>query len=368
MRILVFRGGALGDFLVTLPALGLLRTHWPAARIELAGHAAAGELGVLGGYLDGVHSQHEARWSALFREGPLPSKLAAWLAAFDLVLNYWPDSDGTLARRFPLRPGQQFLSAPAQPALAPAARYFCEALRPLGLSTADYRSRLRIPDDTSCHREAGEASRGDPVPTCRGPAGLLRRIAPRNDDRSDAPAPLLEPGSIAIHPGSGSARKNWPTDRWLELIRRLDQPILLVLGEAEQEWLATCRSLLAHSAGSGPRACRGAGDQPALLPATGSPASRLLQPRVQLAHNLSLPELAAALARCRLFLGHDSGVSHLAAALGTPCVLLFGPTDPAMWAPPGDHVRDLRHGATLDTISVDEVLAAVAGNQSPGRC
>jgi ADP-heptose:LPS heptosyltransferase len=52
-------------------------------------------------------------------------------------------------------------------------------------------------------------------------------------------------------------------------------------------------------------------------------------------------------------------VSHLAAAVGTPCLLLFGPTDPAMWAPPGDHVRVLRHGATLDTISVDEVLASM---------
>jgi heptosyltransferase-2 len=335
MRILVLRGGALGDFLVTLPALGLLRTHWPAARIELAGHAAAGELGVLGGYLDAVHSQHEARWSALFREGPLPSELAAWLAAFDLVLNYWPDSDGTLARRFPLRPGQQFLSAPAQPALAPAARHFCEPLRSLGLSTTDFRSRLRIPDDTSCHREAGEASRGDPA------------------------------GSIAIHPGSGSARKNWPAERWLELIRRLDRPILLVLGEAEQEWPATCRSLLAHSAGSGPRACRGAGDLGRRKPARGrlSVASDLPTPEnLRMAFNLPLPELAVALARCRLFLGHDSGVSHLAAAAGTPGVLLFGPTDPALWAPPGDHVRVLRHGATLDTISVDEVLAAVAGS------
>jgi heptosyltransferase-2 len=312
MRILILRGGALGDFLVTLPALGLLRTKWPSARIELVGHAHAAGLGVSGGCLDAVHSQHEARWSALFSvaAAELPSALHAWLAEFDLIVNYWPDPDGTLARRFPLRAGQQFLSAPAAPTLAPAARHFCEPLKALGLSTADFRSRLRLPTG--------------------------------NDVAFLTSDPRLP---VAIHPGSGSPRKNWPRERWTELMARLEEPILLVLGEVEMEWLPICSSLLA-------------GDRPAPLTAIGSPASRLLHPRVQLAHNLPLPELAAALARCRLFLGHDSGVSHLAAAVGTPCVLLFGPTDPAMWAPPGDHVRVLRHGESMDTIAVDEVTAA----------
>jgi heptosyltransferase-2 len=154
------------------------------------------------------------------------------------------------------------------------------------------------------------------------------------------------PHLIAVHPGSGSPRKNWPFSRWIELINRLDGPILLVLGEAEQEWIPTCRSLLA-------------GDEPASPTAIESPASRLLHPHIQLAHNLPLPELAAALARCRLFLGHDSGVSHLAAAVGTPCVLLFGPTDPAMWAPPGNHVRVLRRGLNLKSLAIEEVLRAL---------
>ena len=79
MRILVLRGGALGDFLVTLPALRLLRTRWPAARIELVGNAREAELGVQGGYLDAAHSQHDARWSALFAAGPLPPSIADWL-------------------------------------------------------------------------------------------------------------------------------------------------------------------------------------------------------------------------------------------------------------------------------------------------
>jgi ADP-heptose:LPS heptosyltransferase len=300
MRILILRGGALGDFLVTLPALGLLRTKWPGARIELVGHARAAGLGVSGGYLDAVHSQHEARWSALFSAAAaeLPSALHAWLVEFDLIVNYWPDPDGTLARRFPLRAGQQFLSAPAAPTMAPAARHFCEPLKTLGLSTADFRSRLRLPTGNDV-----EPSTSDPRPP------------------------------VAIHPGSGSPRKNWPRERWTELMARLEESILLVLGEAEMErWSASSVARFSSTASK----------------------------QIEVARNLPLPELAAELARCRLFLGHDSGVSHLAAAVGTPCVLLFGPTDPAMWAPPGDHVRVLRRGTDLNALRVEEVLSALS--------
>ena len=69
-KILVLRGGALGDFIVTLPALALLRRRWPESRIELAGNAVAAEIGRREGLLDAVHSQHEARWSGLYGSGP----------------------------------------------------------------------------------------------------------------------------------------------------------------------------------------------------------------------------------------------------------------------------------------------------------
>ena len=291
------RGGALGDFLITLPALGLLRSNWPTARIELVGHARAAGLAVSGGYLDAAHSQHDARWSSLFAPAPLPPALADWLGTFDLVLNYWPDPDRILARRFPVRSGQTYLAGTAAPTIAPAARHFCEPLRSLGFTTDDFRSQLPYP--------AAPPSEG------------CSRTAP-----------------IAIHPGSGSAAKNWPHERWQELLARLDAPILLVLGEAERErWT----------------------DQ--LLAQSPSPHRH----RREVADRLPLPALAAALRQCRLFLGHDSGVSHLAAAVGRPCVLLFGPTDPAMWAPPSPYVRVIRRGATLNHISVQDVLDALNG-------
>ena len=302
MKILVLRGGALGDFLVTLPALGLLRARWPQARIELVGHARAAELALPGGQLDAVHSQHEARWAALYGRGPLPAGLHAWLAAFDLVVNYWPDPDGVLAAHFPARAGQTWVAAAALPTASPAARHYCEALRPLGLATTDYCARL--PVEKFEFRDSKLKTQNSKLKT-------------------------LDAAPIAIHPGSGSPRKNWPVGRWAELAGRWrgQAPLLLVGGEADTAAIA------------------------------------VLADYGEVALNLPLPELARRLAACQRFLGHDSGVSHLAAAVGTPCVLLFGPTNPAMWAPPGEHVHVIHCGPELSAISVDAVWAAMTAQR-----
>lgn len=284
-RILVLRGGALGDFIVTLPALAALRARWPDSRLELVGNATAATLVEGHRLLDATHAQHEARWSTLYGEGPLPPDFARWLADFDLIINFWPDSDGQLARRFPLRPDQVFLTAAALPAIGPAAAHFCAALRPLGIE----------------------------------PAALSYPLARRGESAQP-------PGLVAVHPGSGSPKKNWPARQWRAVLERLDGPVSLILGEAE-------------------------------APAWG----QLVAPaHVTPLRDRSLRELADHLASCRLFLGHDSGVSHLAAACGVPCVLLFGPTDPSIWAPPGAHVTVLRSGSGLSGITVEQVLAAAA--------
>jgi heptosyltransferase-3 len=281
MRILVLRGGALGDFLVTLPALALLRDRWPDARIELVGNLSAAALGLSARVLNAVHSQHEARWGALYDSAPLPPAFTTVLAAFDLVVNYWPDPDGELRGKFPARPGQIFLSAPAVPTLGPAAVHYCEPLRQLGLAPDSLLFPLRVP----------------------------------------APEPRL----VAIHPGSGSPQKNWPSDRWLALAhwleRELRADVRVILGEAEPDDLL---------AGVG-RHIR----------------------------NRPLGDLADQLARCRLFLGHDSGVSHLAASAGAPGIILFGPTDSAIWAPPSPNVRVLKSGSAVSAISLADVQHAV---------
>jgi ADP-heptose:LPS heptosyltransferase len=229
-------------------------------------------------------------------------------------VSFWPDPDGALAAHFPLRSGQTWVTAAARPAVPPAARHYCEALRPLGLATTDYRARLwvgkseyRNPKSETIFQNTGTTKSG------------TQNSKPRTQNAT----------MVAIHPGSGSPRKNWPVERWVELAGRLrgQAPLLIVGGETDTAAVAA-------------------------LAAFG-----------EVALDLPLPELARRLAACRLFLGHDSGVSHLAAAVGTPCVLLFGPTEAAMWAPPGEHVQTVHRGPELSAISVDAVWAAVTSRQ-----
>ena len=285
-RILIFRGGALGDFIVTLPALAALRLEAPAARIELAGNASAASLAVTRGLLNAVHSQHEARWAALYARAPLAADFASWLASFDVILNFWPDPAADLAHHFPLHPAQTFLTASAHPTCAPAAAHYCAPLRALGIATA----ALFHP--------------------------LAQRIAPPPTRR------------IAIHPGSGSPQKNWPLERWLELVTWLrsthQAELLIITGEAE------------------------------------SSATRLaFAPLGAAAHQLPLETLIREFSTCRLFLGNDSGISHLGAACSVPSLLFFGPTDPAIWAPPTPHVHWLQSSSSVASISLASAQTAI---------
>jgi ADP-heptose:LPS heptosyltransferase len=82
--------------------------------------------------------------------------------------------------------------------------------------------------------------------------------------------------------------------------------------------------------------------------------------RVQFAKNLPLPGLAALLEHA-IFIGHDSGISHLAAAAGAECTLLFGPTDPDVWAPTNTNVRVIRGAnGSMKNIGLAQVAEAIA--------
>ena len=143
---------------------------------------------------------------------------------------------------------------------------------------------------------------------------------------------LKNPSCLGFHLGSGSAIKNWPIDRWIALTESLDglfDDFLLVGGEADNELVREFCS-----------------------------RSRIRRLRSLL--NANLLELSLALNECRLFVGHDTGVTHLAAAVGTPTVVLFGATDPAVWAPLGERVRVVRSAdGLMGSIGVAEVCEAV---------
>ena len=134
---------------------------------------------------------------------------------------------------------------------------------------------------------------------------------------------------LALHPGSGSERKNWPESKWAELVQYLlgstPWALLVVGGEAEGERLQRLTAALP------PR-------------------------RVRVAQSLPLAEVAGLLARSRAFVGHDSGISHLAAALGLPGLVLWGDSPSEIWRPPSDQVVLLRHPAGLSRLPVAYVI------------
>jgi heptosyltransferase-2 len=75
------------------------------------------------------------------------------------------------------------------------------------------------------------------------------------------------------------------------------------------------------------------------------------------AQSLPLADVAHLLADCRAFVGHDSGISHLAAAVGLPGLVLWGDTAEEVWRPPSEKVIVLRHPAGLAQLPVEEVAA-----------
>jgi len=131
--------------------------------------------------------------------------------------------------------------------------------------------------------------------------------------------PRGDGGFAVIHPFSGSPKKCWPLDRYQALARLLESHMPV-------RWCAGPEETLAN-------------------------AVRITD----------LYELACWLATARVYVGNDSGITHLAAAVGTPVVALFGPTDPRIWAPRGRQVRVIAKAALAD-IAVEEVLDRLAKN------
>jgi heptosyltransferase-2 len=135
-----------------------------------------------------------------------------------------------------------------------------------------------------------------------------------------------------LHPGSVSERKNWPVEKWRRLIEALIEKagwnLLLVGGEAERDRLQDLGKDI--------------------------PAARL-----QFAEELPLPTLATYLQLCRGFVGHDSGITHLAAAAGLPCVVLWGPSSAEVWRPLGEKVRIVQSTHGISGISEQEILKRI---------
>ena len=308
-RILVIRGGAVGDMIVTLPALGALRRAFPQAIIALLGNPHRAILAQHPHYVDRIIDLEHWDLYRLFSQSPTISEaLAAFLSSFALILSYLPAPDEIFPTNLQRYCQGAVLTWPPHP--------------PDGVHVTDHLLQpitrfLRQP----CH-------------LC--PRVYLDPAAQEAAARFWHMAGLPDRGVVAFHPGSGGAYKLWPLLGWQQVMAWAAQrgiPGLLISGPAEQT----------HEAPYSPA---------------------VLFPPWPRAHNLPLPHLAALLARCQIVVGHDSGISHLAAAVGTTTLALFGPTDPAVWGPRSHNACVLRPDPpgplTLDNLPPDMVTQTLA--------
>ena len=282
-RILVIRGGAIGDFILTLPAIKLLREAFPNSHLEILGYRHIIAVAERRFYADAIRSIEYGAMSGFFvPRSELAPDLAEYFGSFQQIVSYLFDPDGFFEANVRRAGVKNFLPAYAKiDDSEHAAKQLARPLQSLALYLEDHAATIH----------------------------------PSATDRATA-AEFLATGHgslIAIHPGSGSTKKNWPIEHWRELGGiLLDEgaELLLICGEAD------------HA------------------------------------------QLAAVLERCALFLGHDSGISHLAAAVGARCVLLFGATDPAVWAPVNPRVTVIE--AEEGDLARIEVVAVLRGISDRG--
>jgi heptosyltransferase-2 len=307
-KILVIRGGAIGDFILTLPAIAALRKNFPDAFLEILGYPHIAQLALAGGLVDRVESIGARALAGFFaRNGELAEELVDYFSEFDLILSYLYDPDQIFRTNVARCTRGQFITGPHRPndrTTIHAAELYLKPLELLAIFDADPIPRLRI------------TTNPNPGST------LFRNGTGQGNERI-----------VALHPGSGSENKNWPEANWAELLQKLINDtsfnLLLVGGEAEGERLQRLAA--------------------ALPPA-----------RVRVAQSRPLPELAQMLQQCAGFIGHDSGISHLAAAVGLPGLILWGETTEQIWRPPSDKMILLRHPDGLADLPVHSVLDKIA--------
>ena len=323
-EILIVHQGGLGDFILCLPAFGSIRRYYSEARIELMGYPRTLQLVKGRYYVDQGKSIDQVGLGSLYlKDGNPGVAVSRYFAGFDQAFLFLQDRDGIFSDNIRKTGIKRVFS------ISP----FPEKVR-----------RIHVID----HMLSSLSSVGIP------PGGSIPRIFLLEEDRLFAEEWLryrgayegVQKGLVALHPGSGSRRKLWPLENFLDLAARITGDLrlktILFIGPAEREYL-------------------------------GSGLERMRSISPLWAEDLPLIHVASLLDRCRCYIGNDSGITHLAGAVGIPTIALFGPTDPKIWGPRGERVAILRknpgcspcteeelercnHRRCLECIEIEEVL------------
>jgi heptosyltransferase III len=298
-RITIVHQAALGDTVLLLPLIRSLRQRFGDASVTLVTRTNLGQMLTLLGLIESHASADDRQHTLWFAPPAGPDPNSR---------PPWADADLLLSAVAPT-------TGPNDPWAANARRARCHH-PPESLLFFHPRPPPDFPGHvTEWHR---------------------RQLASLNLQEAPLPPLRANPaGPVILHPGSGGDAKCWPRERFLALGRDLQHHGIrptFILGEVEQDrW---SRSEI-----------------------------QALQNEFPTYFHMGLYELADKLTRARLFLGNDSGVTHLAAALGIPTLALFGPSNDAQWRPTGPAVQILRpsppDSANLHTLAESAVLREV---------
>lgn len=292
-RLLIIHQGALGDFVVTFPILKALRTTLP--RIDGICRSSFGRLAVDLGVLDTSYPLESARFASLYTDRIDPVVVTLMSTYRSILLFSFSELLERSVKKINGRRVFRILPWPAVSQNNHITEFLARQVRNSNLLGKEARRRF----SRALFHLKGDANR-------------KRRSGAR----------------VIISPGAGSVKKRWPLERYLmvaaELKKRGLQPSIL-LGPAEVDLEAVLQQ--------GP------------------------QSQPQVVKTRTFQELITVLESATIFIGNDSGVSHLAAFLGVPTLVIFGPSDPDRWRPFGDHVRIVKAASPcspcLDTVRPD---------------
>ena len=292
--MLIIFPGAVGDLICLGPTISAIGRRHSPVEIELMGRDelaqfAVGRLGITRGY-----SIDRREMTHLFRESASDNDDARrFFGAFDRIYCFFNANDASFRRNL------NEASRPGAPSFHP----------------------FRPPDDG----HVAAAYLRDVTGESKLEDFAITLLPTDIESANRAISGIAQPKNfVAIFPGSGSATKNWPIDKFVALADGIGKTsrAIFVLGPAE----ASIERSLANRGHA-------------------------------VITQKSLGTVAAIARMASSFIGNDSGVSHMASAVGTPGVVLFGPTDPDRWRPLG-RVQILRRDPIHD-IEIPEVLAAL---------
>jgi len=301
MNIVVIRPFKIGDALITFPILIALRAKYANPHITLVCDPVVVPLARAWNIADEVYGYDE-QWKRIFSAGGVrQSNVRDVLRQTDLAI-CWISDPGDLGKKNLLKAGVKEVIASTTPSPTDNAAEI-DSMHAMELLARTVNVQLAKP-------EAIELPNTGPAAFCP----------------YDAP--------IALHPGSSAPHRRWPAGAFAGLtdaLLRLHYPVLLLGGPTEDEILREVRQHLSTA------------PQPGML---------------TVLKNASLLEVSRKLKQCGCFVGHDTGMSHLAGLLRIPTIALFGSTSPERWRPLGPTVEVIE-AQPLMHLPVQRVLDSI---------